>query len=134
MQPDFAAGSRPGRARYRTQFQDDIRTSLGPRFKAIQKAEQLAMGDGRFLYRVAVTGEANKKSDHVDLLSMCGRERIADVVGVRRRHNAAQAAGRPRSRDDEKSQVPGAPSPCRPTNARHDLRFRKVVTIGIALT
>jgi hypothetical protein len=42
------------------QFQDDIRTSLGPRFKAIEKAEQIPTGDGRFLYRVAVTGEANK--------------------------------------------------------------------------
>ncbi|HXY36653.1 MAG TPA: hypothetical protein VEI07_20630 [Planctomycetaceae bacterium] len=43
-----------------TQFQDDIRTSLGPRFKSIEKAEQVPTDDGRFLYRVAVAGEANK--------------------------------------------------------------------------
>jgi hypothetical protein len=42
------------------QFQDDIRTSLGPRFKSIEKAEQVPTGDDRFLYRVAVAGEANK--------------------------------------------------------------------------
>jgi hypothetical protein len=42
------------------QFQDDIRTSLGPRFKSIEKAEQIPTDDGRFLYRVAVAGEANK--------------------------------------------------------------------------
>ncbi len=42
------------------QFQDDIRTSLGPRFKSLDKAEQIATDDGRFLYRVTVSGEANK--------------------------------------------------------------------------
>jgi hypothetical protein len=42
------------------QFQDDIRTSLGPRFRSIEKAEQVPTDDGRFLYRVAVVGEANK--------------------------------------------------------------------------
>jgi hypothetical protein len=45
-----------------TQFQDDIRTSLGPRFKSIEKTEQVPTEDGRFLYRVTVTGEANKNS------------------------------------------------------------------------
>jgi hypothetical protein len=43
-----------------TQFQDDIRTSLGARFKSIQKAEPIPTEDGRFLYRVTVAGEANK--------------------------------------------------------------------------
>jgi hypothetical protein len=42
------------------QFQEDIRTSLGPRFKSIEKAEQVPTDDGRFLYRVKVAGEANK--------------------------------------------------------------------------
>ncbi|HEV8003875.1 MAG TPA: hypothetical protein VGP63_28675 [Planctomycetaceae bacterium] len=42
------------------QFQDDIRTSLGARFKSIEKAERVPTDDGRFLYRVAVAGEANK--------------------------------------------------------------------------
>jgi hypothetical protein len=43
-----------------TQFQDDIRTSLGSRLKSIDKAEQVPTDDGHFLYRVAVSGEANK--------------------------------------------------------------------------
>jgi len=42
------------------QFQDDIRTSLGPQFKSLEKAEPIPTGDGRFLFRVAVIGEANK--------------------------------------------------------------------------
>ena len=42
------------------QFQDDIRTSLGPQFKSLEKAEPIATGDGRFLFRVTVIGEANK--------------------------------------------------------------------------
>ncbi|HEV8070802.1 MAG TPA: hypothetical protein VGP76_24010 [Planctomycetaceae bacterium] len=50
----------PGQHVSVNQFQDDIRTSLGPRFKSIEKAEQIPTEDGRFLYRVAVAGEANK--------------------------------------------------------------------------
>ncbi len=42
------------------QFQDDIRTSLGPQFKSVEKAEPIPTGDKRFLYRVTVNGEANK--------------------------------------------------------------------------
>ena len=43
-----------------TQFQSDIRTSLGTRLKAIEKAEIVPTGDDRFLFRVTATGEANK--------------------------------------------------------------------------
>jgi hypothetical protein len=50
----------PGEHVPENQFQDDIRTSLGARFKSIEKAEQIPMENGRFLYRVAVVGEANK--------------------------------------------------------------------------
>jgi hypothetical protein len=50
----------PGQHVSVNQFQDDIRTSLGPRFKSIEKSEQIPTEDGRFLYRVAVAGEANK--------------------------------------------------------------------------
>ena len=42
------------------QFQDDIHTSLGSRYKSLEKAEQIPTDDRRFLYRVAVAGEANK--------------------------------------------------------------------------
>jgi hypothetical protein len=42
------------------QFQNDIRASLGERFKSIEKAEQIPTEDGRFLYRVVAVGEANK--------------------------------------------------------------------------
>jgi hypothetical protein len=42
------------------QFQKDIRTSLGTRLKAIEKAEILLTDDQRFLYRVTANGEANK--------------------------------------------------------------------------
>jgi hypothetical protein len=42
------------------QFQNDIRTSLGPRLKAIEKAEAIPTDDRRFLYRVTAVGEANK--------------------------------------------------------------------------
>jgi len=42
------------------QFQNDIRTSLGPRLKSIEKAETIPTDDHRFLYRVTAVGEANK--------------------------------------------------------------------------
>jgi hypothetical protein len=42
------------------QFQNDIRTSLGKRLKAIEKAESIPTDDHRFLYRVTIVGEANK--------------------------------------------------------------------------
>jgi hypothetical protein len=42
------------------QFQNDIRTSLGSRLKAIEKVETIPTDDHRFLYRVTAVGEANK--------------------------------------------------------------------------
>jgi len=50
----------PGEHVPEDQFQKDIRTSLGTRLKAIEKAEILLTDDHRFLYRVTANGEANK--------------------------------------------------------------------------
>lgn len=50
----------PGEHVPEEQFQKDIRTSLGPRLKAIEKAQTVPTGDRRFLYRVTAAGEANK--------------------------------------------------------------------------
>lgn len=55
------APAEPGSHTSESQFQSDIRTSLGDRLKKITKAEQLTPGNGdrRFIYRVVATGEAN---------------------------------------------------------------------------
>lgn len=43
------------------QFQKDIAVALGAKFKSIDKAEELETKDGRFLYRVTVSGQLGKQ-------------------------------------------------------------------------
>lgn len=54
----------PGQHTSDEQFQKDIRTSLGNRFKSIEKAELLKGEDGCYRYRVVAVGEANKIPMH----------------------------------------------------------------------
>ena len=49
----------PGQHTSEQQFQADIREALGANLKAITKAEQLKVADGRFLYRVTAQGTSN---------------------------------------------------------------------------
>lgn len=54
----------PGQHTSDEQFQKDIKSSLGTRFKTIDKAEQLKTDDGCYKYRVTAIGEANKIPMH----------------------------------------------------------------------
>lgn len=49
----------PGKHTSEEQFQRDIEAALGDKLKSIDKAEQIKTDDGRFLYRVTASGEAN---------------------------------------------------------------------------
>lgn len=58
--PQAAAGSHTSEP----QFQSDIQTALGSQFRQIEKAEEIPTTDGRWLYRVTVTGVARNVPMH----------------------------------------------------------------------
>lgn len=58
--PQAAAGSHTPEP----QFQSDIQTALGSQFRRIEKAEEIPTNDGRWLYRVTVTGVARNVPMH----------------------------------------------------------------------